>query len=96
MDWNKANTILITAFIILNIFLFTAFYKGAFYDEYDVSADEEFTEDIKNILKEKNIAVNCQLPEETYMLDNIHKRRVPRPFPGAGGGTCQGCNPVWQ
>ncbi|HAQ41260.1 MAG TPA: hypothetical protein DCM73_10795 [Clostridiales bacterium] len=68
MDWNKINTILITAFIILNIFLFVSSYNDIFSDEYNVTADKAFTEDVKNILKEKNIAVNCELPEETYML----------------------------
>ncbi len=68
MDWNKINTILITAFIILNIFLFVSSYNDIFSDEYNVTADKAFTEDVKNNLKEKNIAVNCELPEETYML----------------------------
>lgn len=68
MDWNKINTILITAFIILNIFLFVSSYNDIFSDEYKVTADKEFTEDVKNVLKEKNITVNCEMPEETYML----------------------------
>lgn len=31
-------------------------------------SDEEFIEDVENILKEKNITINCELPVETYAL----------------------------
>jgi regulatory protein YycI of two-component signal transduction system YycFG len=71
MNWNKANTILITAFIILNIFLFISYYEDIFNNRYEVSNDEEFIEDVKNILGEKNIELNCQLPEEMYILSPL-------------------------
>lgn len=72
MDWNKTNTILIAAFIILNIFLFTSSYNDIFSEEYDVTSDEEFIDSVKNILKEKNITLNGNLPEETYMLPTLN------------------------
>ncbi len=71
MDWNKTSTILIIAFIILNIFLFTSSYKDIFSDEYDVVSDSEFIESVENILKEKNIIISSELPEETYMLPTL-------------------------
>lgn len=71
MDWNKSNTILIVAFIILNIFLFASSYNDIFSEEYDVTSDKEFIENIENILMEKNIAINCGLPTETYTLPTL-------------------------
>ncbi len=71
MDWNKTNTILIIAFIILNIFLFTSSYKDVFSNEYDVTSDADFIEDVKSILKEKDILINIALPVETYMLPTL-------------------------
>lgn len=71
MDWNKTNTILIAAFIILNIFLFTSSYKDIFSEEYDVSSDAEFIDNVEEILKDNNITINCDLPEEAYMLPTL-------------------------
>lgn len=71
MDWNKSNTILIIAFIILNIFLVTSSYNDIFTEEYNVTDDKDFMENLENILKVKNIVVNSELPEETYMLPTL-------------------------
>lgn len=71
MDWNKTNTILIAAFIILNIFLFSSSFNHIFSDEYDVLSDQEFIDDVESILKEKNIALNSELPKETYILPTL-------------------------
>lgn len=68
MDWNKTTTILITAFIILNIFLFSTSFNNIFSDEYNVTSDKEFIEKVESILKEKNIIIKDELPDETYML----------------------------
>ena len=72
MDWNKTNTILIAAFIILNIFLFTSSYNDIFSEEYDVTSDKEFIDNVENILKKKNITLSANLPEETYMLPTLN------------------------
>lgn len=71
MDWNKSNTILIVAFIILNIFLFASSYNDIFSEEYDVTSDKDFMENIENMLKEKNISLNSELPKETYILPRL-------------------------
>ncbi len=68
MDWNKSNTIFIVAFIILNIFLFSFSFNDIFSEEYNIMSDKEFIKDVENILKEKNISINCDLPKETYTL----------------------------
>lgn len=72
MDWNKSNTILIIAFIVLNIFLFTSSYNDIFSEEYDVTSDKEFIGNVENILMDKNIVINCDLPEEAYMLNALN------------------------
>lgn len=68
MDWNKTTTILITAFIILNIFLFTTSFNNIFSDEYNVTSDKEFIENVEGILKENNIVIKGELSDETYLL----------------------------
>lgn len=67
MDWNKTNTILITAFIILNVFLFTSsnYMTKA---EYNPNNDMEFEEDVANLLKQRNITINADIPDETFIL----------------------------
>lgn len=71
MDWNKSNTILIIAFIVLNIFLFTSSYNNIFSEEYDVTTDEQFMESLENILMKKNITINSEIPKETYTLPTL-------------------------
>ncbi len=66
MDWNKTNTILITAFIILNVFLFTSNYMAK--TEYNPENDKEFAEDVENLLKQRNITINTDIPNETFIL----------------------------
>lgn len=72
MDWNKSNTILIVAFIILNIFLFISSDNDIFSQTYDVTSDAEFIENVEDILKAKNIVIKGNLPKETYMLPTLN------------------------
>ena len=67
MDWNKTNTILITAFIILNVFLFTSSNFMSM-PEYDPKNDKEFAQDVAQLLDEKNIKINADIPDEVYIL----------------------------
>lgn len=67
MDWNKTNTILITAFIILNVFLFTSS-NYITKTEYKPDDDKEFTQDVAKMLEEKNIVINTTIPEESFIL----------------------------
>jgi regulatory protein YycI of two-component signal transduction system YycFG len=67
MDWNKTNTIFITAFLILNVFLFaTLNYMSK--AEYDPTKDKDFISDVVKLLDEKNIRINADIPEGTYTL----------------------------
>lgn len=67
MDWNKTNTILITAFLILNIFLFV-FSGNMIRADYNPNKDKEFAQEVSNLLDEKNIKINAEIPAETYTL----------------------------
>jgi len=51
MDWNKSNTILIIAFIVINIFLLTSVFNNSFSKQYDVMEDKEFVEKYKKLRK---------------------------------------------
>lgn len=67
MDWNKTNTILITAFIILNVFLFVSS-KNMTNSEYAPMKDKEFAQEISSLLDGQNIKINAEIPDETYIL----------------------------
>lgn len=68
MDWNKSNTILIIAFIILNIFLLLATFSDIFADNSNIAIDVNFKENIENLLKSKNIDINCEIPNNIYIM----------------------------
>lgn len=68
MDWNKSNTILIIAFIILNIFLLLATFSNLFTENFNVNRDEEFIENVEELLKSKNISIKSEIPEDIYIL----------------------------
>ncbi|HCS11273.1 MAG TPA: hypothetical protein DIV40_07455, partial [Clostridiales bacterium] len=67
MDWNKTNTILITAFIILNVFLFVST-KNMTNAEYAPMNDKEFAQEVSYLLDGQNIKINVEIPDETYIL----------------------------
>lgn len=67
MDWNKTNTILITAFIILNVFLFASS-NYMTNSEYTPMNDKEFAQEVSNLLGEQSIKINDEIPNETYIL----------------------------
>lgn len=67
MDWNKTNTILITAFIILNVFLFVSS-KNIRNAEYNPNYDKEFAQEVAYLLEEKNIKINVEIPNNIYIL----------------------------
>ena len=68
MDWNKSNTILILAFIILNIFLLVATFSDTFTDDTNVVVNGEFKNDVEELLKKKNINIKCEIPDDSYIL----------------------------
>lgn len=68
MDWNKSNTILIIAFIILNIFLLLATFSDVFTDDSNVVIKGDFKENVEKLLKSKNINIKCEIPKDIYIL----------------------------
>lgn len=69
MDWNKSNTILIVAFVILNIFLITTVFSDVFTESSNtVINSEEFLENVENLLEDKNIKISTEIPKDEYIL----------------------------
>ncbi len=64
MNWNKAKTILIIAFIILNLFLYYQV-KDANNESYEGLSDE-FINHVEKKLLEKNIHIEGEVPKEIY------------------------------
>jgi regulatory protein YycI of two-component signal transduction system YycFG len=68
MDWNKSNTILIIAFLVLNIFLLTSTFGNKSIDNFDTDLDSNFQDNVGNILLSKNIDIKCEIPESVFNL----------------------------
>lgn len=67
MDWNKSYNILIVAFLIVNIILFSFIYfsKNANLS-YDLKEKEDFIKSVKTILGQKKISISCEVPSKIY------------------------------
>lgn len=73
MDWNKSNTILIIAFIILNIFLLAESFGSIFINnEINGAMDEEYQKNIENLLENKNIDIKCEIPKGTSVMPILY------------------------
>ncbi len=68
MDWNKSKSILIIAFIIVNIFLLIVIFDDELISNNYEAVDKSFIEDVVSDLKQKNINVLCEIPLETHSL----------------------------
>lgn len=68
MDWSKAKNILIIAFVITNIFLFFNIKQNIDQHNYFYKVDNERIEDVTNILDEKSIVVNTDVPKQVPRL----------------------------
>lgn len=69
MDWSKAKTILIVAFIITNallVFMLIGEMPGA-----EPTISDEFIEDVIRLLKNKQISVATQIPKDKPHLNTI-------------------------
>lgn len=66
MDWAKAKNILIIAFILTNLLLIYVLVDTK--DLEDPTLKVEFIKDVKNMLLEKNININCEIPKTTPSL----------------------------
>lgn len=69
MDWSKAKTILIVAFIVTNLLLgFVIFSKD---NKGESTIKESFIEDVIGILARKNIEVASEIPREMPTLNTL-------------------------
>lgn len=67
MDWNKSYNILIIAFLIVNILLFSFIFISNKTDLYnDLKEREEFLKSVLTILGQKDIKVSFEVPSEIY------------------------------
>jgi len=71
MDWSKAKTILIVAFIITNVFLLYNIRNDIMEENYFAKKDEEWISDIVKILEENNIIINTEIPRDTETLSDL-------------------------
>ena len=78
MDWSKAKTILIIAFIVTNIVLGYALFNSQRIDEPTLK--EDFITDVAKLLKEKDITLNTAIPKEIPSLGImtvVYEQRTP-------------------
>lgn len=71
MDWAKAKNILIIAFIITNLFLGYYVLRDWRTSNRSYSISQERINDVKQILKEKNIIVKADVPQEIFELPEL-------------------------
>lgn len=67
MDWSKAKTILIIAFIITNILL--VYVIKVEESSSEPTLTDEFIEDVVELLKDKNIYIDTEIPKEIPHLN---------------------------
>lgn len=71
MDWAKAKTILIVAFIIANLVLSASIYKNYNQDKSSLYFTNEYQNYLVNLYKKKNIKLPKKLPKDCPMLGTI-------------------------
>lgn len=69
MDWSKAKTILIIAFIITNIFIVFVIINEKPIEEPTIT--NEFISNVKELLEDKNIRVEASIPQEVAHLNSM-------------------------
>lgn len=70
MDWSKAKTILIIAFIVTNLLLAHVLFDNENIDEPTIK--EGFIENAADLLQSKNIKVNCKIPNTQPSLSMMN------------------------
>lgn len=69
MDWSKAKTILIIAFVVTNIFLGYVLLTNE--RQVETTIKESFVEDVIQILARKNITVGTEIPRDIPSLNTL-------------------------
>ncbi len=71
MEWGRAKSILILAFLLLNLLLAYQLWMGKLETEKKTVSGMEFTQDIRQLMEQKNIRMAASLPKETPKLQEI-------------------------
>lgn len=69
MDWSKAKTILIIAFIITNILLVYVLLTSE--KQVEITLKDSFVKDVIEILGRKNITINTEIPRDIPSLNTL-------------------------
>ncbi len=69
MDWSKAKTILIVAFLITNVLLGFVLFSSE--KPVETTIKDGFIEDVTNLLKKKDISINTEIPREIPSLNTL-------------------------
>lgn len=69
MDWSKAKTILIVAFLITNMILALVLFSNE--KQEDSTIKDSFIEDVVNILEKKDIFVDTEISKEMPTLNSL-------------------------
>lgn len=69
MDWSKAKTILIVAFIATNILLGVVLFSGD--KKVDSTTTQGFVEEVTKILNKKDISIDTEISTETPKLNTL-------------------------
>ncbi|HEX7057543.1 MAG TPA: two-component system regulatory protein YycI [Bacilli bacterium] len=71
MEWSRAKTILIFAFLLLNLLLAYQLWIGSLDKGQAAANDVNFSEEIRQLMEERNIRIDAQIPKETPKLQEI-------------------------
>lgn len=71
MDWSKAKSILIIAFIVTNIFLAYMLFTMK-QDESEIVIEDEFVEEVIKLLEKKDIKIATKIPKSISKLPTIY------------------------
>lgn len=69
MNWSKAKTILIIAFLVTNLVLATVLYSER--NQEVTTIKDGFIEDVIDLLEKKNISIDTEIPDEIPSLNTL-------------------------
>lgn len=69
MDWSKAKTILIVAFLVTNLLLGVVLFSSE--RQVDTTTKEGFIEDVTKLLNKKNIFIDTEISREVPSLNTL-------------------------
>lgn len=70
MDWSKAKTILIVAFLVTNLILGYVLLSSD--KQVESTLKKDFIEDVTNLLNKKNILIDTEIPKDIPSLNTLN------------------------